>query len=153
MVWVSAMRIRYIWMINKTDDKDNNIIFRNQEGDWSLLFFILLIMNKERFEHYKFSYQPILRHFYSIIVALFVVYAILQLTQYVVLTRHSLMTQEATIQGGHIKGYSVKKQLYGYKFKVAFMKGEKTRTLSFLASKKDKELIEKRFDVLNVNIV
>lgn len=153
MVWISAMRIRYIWIINKTDDKANNIVFRNQEGDWSLLFFILLVMNKERFEHYKFSYQAILRHFYSIIVALFVVYALLQLTQFVVLTRNSLMTQETTVASSHIKDYSVKKHLYGYKFRVTFMKKDKARTLSFFTRKKDKEVIEKRFKAMNVNIV
>lgn len=153
MFWISLMRIRYIWMIRKTDDKEKNFVFRNQEGDWSIFFFILLVMNKSRFEHYKYSYQPILRYFYTIVIALFVVYAILQLTQFVVITRNALMTQEGTTEKSHLKNYSVKKQFYGYKFKVTIIKKEKARSLSFFTSKKNKEVIEKRFKELNVNIV
>ena len=153
MFWISIMRIRYIWIINKTNGRESDFTFRNQEGDWSIFFFVLLIMNKSRFDQYKFAYQPLLRHFYAIVIGLFVVYFVLQLTQLVVLTSDSLITQEGTIKSSNIKGYSVKKHIYGYKFKITFLKKEKQRTLSFFTTQKNKEAIEKRFQGLNVNIV
>lgn len=153
MFFIAIMRIRYIWIISKVNDKETNIMFRNQEGDWSILFLILLILNKSRFDQYKFSYQPILRHFYLIIVALFVVYSVLQLTQFVVLTRSSLITQEVTLESSHIKGYSVKNRFYGCKFIVTFTEKEKIKKLSFFTTNKNRAVIEKRFKEQNVNIV
>lgn len=153
MVWISLMRIRYIWIINQTDNKDANISFRNQEGDWSILFFVLLLMNKSRFDHYKLAFQPILRHFYAIIVGLFVVYAVLELTQYIVLTNNALITQEVTIESHDLVSYTVKKRLYGYRFTVTYKKNEKERKLSFWTAKQNKEAIEKRLEEYNVNIV
>lgn len=153
MAWICLMRIRYIWIFNKTGNKESNITFRNQEGDWSILFFVLLLINKSRFDHYKFAFQPILRYFYMIIVGLFVVYFILQLTQYMMLTTDALIAQEVTIKKNDLTAYAVKKWFYGYKFTVTYMKNEKEKKVSFFTTKNNKEVIEKRFKEYNVNIV
>lgn len=146
MFWISLMRVRYIWIINKANNKDSNFTFRNQEGDWSILFFVLLVMNKSRFDNYRLSYQPLLRHFYVIIVGLFVIYCILQLTQLVVLTKNALITQEVTIGNSAIEQYAVKKQMYGYKFTIDYIKKDKKKHLSFFTTRKNKQIIEKRFE-------
>ncbi len=153
MFGISIMRIYYIWVISKTDDRESNIMFRNQEGDWTIVLFILLIMNKSRFDQYKFAFQPFLRNFYAIIVILFIVYTILQLTQLIVLTKDSLMTQEVVVNKSDLVGYAVGRRFYGYKFTIIYMKKEKKKKLLFFTTKKNKEVIEKRFKEYNVNIV
>ena len=153
MFWISIMRVRYIWKINKTGESGASVMVRNQEGDWSMLFFVLLVMNKARFDHYKLSYDPLLRYFYPIIVGLFVVYCILQLTQFVSLTKDSLITQEANVDWADIGQYKVKKQLYGYKFTVDYIRKDKPKYLCFTTTRKNKEIIEMRIQEQNVNIV
>ncbi len=154
MFWVSVMRIRYIWTINKTGYKEPNLIFRNQEGDWtSILYIFIIITNQSRFDKFKVSYQPLLRHFYMIILGLFIINVVLQLTQFIVLTKTALITQGAIINGGDIKRYVVKKQIYGCKFIVDYTNKGKNRELSFRTTSKNKEVIEKRLQELNIKIV
>lgn len=153
MFFISLMRIRYVWKINKAAKNDSGFLFRNRDGDWSILLFILLVLNKSRFEHYKLSFTPILRYFYLIIVVMFIVYSILQLTQFVLLTKRAIITQEATIDFNQVKELVVKRHLHGYKFMIMYMDQEKKRKHSFVASKKHKKVIEKGFREENVNIV
>ena len=107
------MRIRYIWSIFK---KESQYIFRNREGDLlTVIFFLLIVMNKSRFQGYKLSYQPFLRHFYPIVIGLFIAYCLHQLTQVVMLTKTSLISPQAVVENADIVKCEIKKRIYGYK--------------------------------------
>lgn len=153
MFFISLMRIRYLWKTNKIADKASDLLFRNRDGDWSILLFILLVMNKSRFDHYKLSFTPILRHFYLIIVIIFIVYSVLQLTQFVLLSKTTIISQEANIAYEEIQEVIVKRHLHGYKFNIKYLDQSKKKKHNFVASKKQKERIESRFIEENVNIV
>lgn len=147
------MRIRYIWLISKVDDKDSNYIFRNREGDLSVVVFFIVILNRSIFDRYKLSYQPILRYFYIIAIAMFIAYCILQLTQFVVVTKTGLMTGQGTINNGDINQYSVKKQLFGYKLHINYRKKDKNKNVVLILGRKNKEIIEDKFKKINVKFV
>lgn len=153
MAWISIMRLRYLWTISKNNNKESGFIFRNQDGDWSILLFFIVVMNKSRFDGFKLSYNPFLRYFYTIIVGFFIVYCVLQLTQFILLNKTSLMTQEETVDINGIQQYALKKSLYGYKLTVHYTKKDKEKSLSFFTSNKNKEVIKERFKELNINVM
>ena len=153
MFWILIMRGRYIWSIRKVDNKGSYFMFRNTDGDLSIILFFIVVLNKSMFERYKLAYQPILRYFQVIILGMFIAYCILQLTQLVVITKTSLITQQATISSSQINQCSVSKRLYGYKFDINYIKKDKTKSLMFITSRKNKEIIEKRIEQLNIKIV
>lgn len=153
MFWISIMRIRYIWSIYKVDHRAHNLIFRNRDGDLSIILFFLVLLNKPLFDRYKLSYEPILRYFYIIVMGIFVASSILQLTQLVVLTKSGLLTQQDRINRAQLKSYSIRRNIYGYKFKVNYIKKDKEKSLTFVVGQKNKAIVEQRFKKLNVKIV
>jgi len=145
------MRIRYIWSILK---KESQYIFRNREGDLLVLVFLLLIvMNQSKFKGYKLSYQPFLRHFYSIIIGLFIAYCLHQLTQIVVLTKTTLISPQGMIENEDIIKCEMKKKIYGYKVTVFYMEKDKEARQILIMGKKNKEKMEQIGKKHNVNIV
>lgn len=154
MSWVSIMRMHYMWVLGKIEDKEDLITIRDRDGDISILIILLLVMNKSIFDRFKYSFQPLLRHFHIIVIVMFIAYCILQLTQFVVLTKKTLVTTQGTTWQSDLKGYEVKKHLYGYKFIVYYMnKKDKKVDLSFITSRKRKQSVENRLQALHVNIV
>jgi len=145
------LRIRYIWSILK---KESQYIFRNREGDFMVLIFLLLIiMNQSRFKGYKLSYQPFLRHFYAIVIGLFIAYCLHQLTQVVVLTKTTLISPQGMIENKDIIKYETKKRIYGYKVTIYYMKKDKKAHQILMMGKKDKEEMEQIGRRHNVNIM
>ena len=153
MAWLSIRRIYYMWIINKAGYREPNFIFRNLEGDWTIIFFVLIIINQSRFDKFRLAYQPLLRHFYTIMIGLFIINLVLQLTQFIVITETSLISQEAVINNEDIRQYKVKKTIYGYRFIIDYSNQEKERSLFFNTSTKNKDIIEKRFKELNIKFV
>lgn len=147
---VVIMRIRYIWSIFKQEPQ---YTFRNQEGDLSIIIFFLLVTNRSRFQRYELSYQPLLRHLYSIIIGLFIAYCILQLTQIIMLTRTALISSQGIVANQDINRCTIKKYMYGYKMTVYYMKKDKETQLSLMMSKKNKDIVEKILRERNINIV
>lgn len=143
------MRIRYIWSIFK---QESQYTFRNQEGDLSIIIFFLLVTNRSRFQRYELSYQPLLRHLYSIIIGLFIAYCILQLTQIIMLTRTTLISPQGIVANQDIKKCTIQKYMYGYKMTVYYTKKDKETHLSLMMSKKNKDTVEKMLRERNINI-
>lgn len=144
------MRIRYIWSIVK---KESQYVFRNREGDLLTLIFLLFVMNKSRFQRYKLSYQPFLRHFYTIVIGLFIIYCLHQLTQIVMLTKTSLISPQGVIEYKDMIKCEMKKKIYGYKVMIYHMKKNKEVGQILIIGKKNKEKIEQIWKKHNINIV
>lgn len=153
MVWLGLMRIRYIWTISKAADKESNLIIRNRDGDFSVIIFLIIILNRSLFDRYKLSYQPILRYFHLIAIGMFIGYCLLQLTQFVVIRKTGLISQQGTIKREEINHYSMKKKVYGYKVNLSYTKKAKTKNLMLIMGKKNLGLLEKKFKELDVKFV
>lgn len=150
MIGMLIMRIRYLWSIFK---QKSQYVFRNKEGDLSIVIFFLLVMNRARFQKYELSYQPLLRYLYPIIVGLFIAYCFLQFTQIVILTKNELISSQGIIENQSIVKYNIQKYMYGYKITIFYMKNNKEMHINFMVNKKNKEILDTILAKRNVNIM
>lgn len=152
-VFLSLMRIRYIWRISKLRKKKDKLIIRDREGDSAIIIIFLLVINSSIFDKFRYSYQPILRHLHIIIIVMFLVYCIMQFTQILILVDRKLYTPQDIVDIGKINECKIKKHLVTYRISLHYTKGKKDKKLSLIVGNKKRQLLEDEFKKLNVNIV